>query len=158
MLNQSIQITVQIIDYITKAVLYLKDFPLSVRIDFITATEAKKHSVENHLEWVAQKITINERPEVINRKKKWSIYLVNYGMNIGSEINGMRPSIVYKKSQFAFGSDLIVIPLTSYDEEKSIDTFDVLINPDNTNGLSKPSLIKTRQMRCVSQKRLGRYF
>ena len=84
--------------------------------------------------------------------------MVDYGMNIGTEINGVRPSLVFKSSNAKYGEDLIVIPITSYEdglhESKSIDQFDIEIIPNTENNLSHKSLLKLRQIRCISKKRV----
>lgn len=82
--------------------------------------------------------------------------MVDYGMNIGTEINGIRPSIIFKNSNYKYWEDIIVIPITSYkdEQEKSKDEFDVEIEASRKNWLTNNSLIKIRQLRCVSKKRL----
>jgi mRNA-degrading endonuclease toxin of MazEF toxin-antitoxin module len=81
-------------------------------------------------------------------------------MNIGTEINGIRPVIVYKSSTYKYWEDMIVMPITSfYDEsweEKSQDALDVILEADLENGIDHKSLVKIRQLRCVSKKRLRR--
>ena len=55
---------------------------------------------------------------------------------------------------------MIVIPITSFEdetgEEKSKDALDVVLEADIENGIDHKSLVKIRQMRCVSKKRLRR--
>lgn len=155
--NINIDLHITIKDIIKKTTLYIKNFTMFVRAEFIIGTEGKKHNIENHLEWLKTKIRINQQKEVSQQKTKWSVYYINYGINIGSEINGTRPSIIFKDSEYGFGSDIIIIPMTSFDLDKSIDTFDIEIEPTKSNGLKRKSLIKTRQMRCISQKRIEKY-
>ncbi len=125
-----------------------------VRDEFIVQTEEKKHNLQNHLYWLKEKIRLNQLPEVIKASTKWSIYYVNYGINVWNEINGKRPSIIYKNSAWTFGEDIIVIPLTSEKVDKSIDHFDVRLLPDMSNWLKNPSYIKLRQIRSISKKRI----
>lgn len=87
---------------------------------------------------------------------KWQIYVVSYGMNTGSEVNGDRPSIIYKDSQNTFGEDVIVIPLTSAVREKLADKFDVLVGKDENNQLFQDSYARLRQIKAVSLKKIGR--
>jgi mRNA-degrading endonuclease toxin of MazEF toxin-antitoxin module len=87
---------------------------------------------------------------------KRQIYVVNYGMNTGSEINGDRPSIIYKASYATFGEDVIVIPLTSAGKDKKGDAYDVYVNKDADNKLFQPSFARLRQIRSVSVKRVGK--
>jgi mRNA-degrading endonuclease toxin of MazEF toxin-antitoxin module len=79
-------------------------------------------------------------------------------MNVGSEINGTRPAIIYKASSYKYGEDIIVLPITSFEgvdgEEKSKDSLDVILEENKNNGIGHKSLIKVRQIRCISKKRL----
>lgn len=78
-------------------------------------------------------------------------------MNIWTDINWIRPSIVFKNSNYKYWEDIIVIPITSYEKEqedsKSVSEFDIKIEANKTNWLSHDSLIKIRQLRAVSKKR-----
>lgn len=88
---------------------------------------------------------------------KRQIYYVDFGINVWTEINGSRPAIVYKASRKSFWEDIIVLPITGYTPNKSKDEFDVSVNLNQCEWLSKESLVKTRQMRCVSKKRFWNY-
>ena len=128
-----------------------------VKPEFISETEEKKHNLNNHTLWYKEKIKFNHLAEIKNAWTKRAIYYVNYWINIWSEINGVRPSIIYKSSKSSYGEDTIVIPLTSDKIWKSIDSFDVEILPDSDNGLKVLSHVKIRQIRCVSKKRIETY-
>jgi len=99
----------------------------------------------------------NSQPEPGLSFTKRQIYTVRYGMNVGTEINGDRPSIIYKGSHSAYGEDIIVIPLTSAGENKSIDRYDMAIMANQDTHIAHTSYAKLRQMRCISAKRIGRY-
>lgn len=90
------------------------------------------------------------------RYVKRHIYVVNYGMNTGSEINGNRPSIIYKASHSTYGDDVIVIPLTSIGKQSQGDTYDILVTKDDENKLYQSSYARLRQIRSVSVKRIGK--
>lgn len=75
-------------------------------------------------------------------------------MNTGSEMNGDRPSIIYKSDNYTLGEDVIVIPMTSALREKLTDKFDVLIQKDEDNTLYQNSYARLRQCRAVSVKKL----
>lgn len=77
-------------------------------------------------------------------------------MNTGSEINGARPSIIYKASDSTLGDDVIVIPLTSAQKQKQPDKFDIPVPKDAANKLFQNSYARLRQIRVVSIKRLGK--
>jgi hypothetical protein len=91
------------------------DYKVQLHEDFINNTESKKHNLLSHMDWFIKKIKINHEKEnnlIINR---WKICSVDYGINIGTEINGIRPSIIFKSSSAKYGEDTIVIPITSYE-------------------------------------------
>lgn len=95
--------------------LSVREYPLQLHEDFIQNTESKKHNLMVHMDWFIKKIKMNHEKEnnlIINR---WKICSVDYGVNIGTEINGVRPSLVFKISSAKYGEDTIVIPITSYE-------------------------------------------
>jgi mRNA-degrading endonuclease toxin of MazEF toxin-antitoxin module len=151
----NIDIRIQVENLIEKASIYMKNFIMYVREDFVADTVEKKHNLQNHLYWLKEKIRLNQSSEIQKPSTKWSIYYVDYGINVGNEINGVRPSIMYKDSQYTFGEDIIVIPLTSDKPGKSVDIFDVEIIPDRDNRLRNTSYAKLRQIRSVSKKRIA---
>jgi mRNA-degrading endonuclease toxin of MazEF toxin-antitoxin module len=88
--------------------------------------------------------------------KKWQIYVVHYGMNTGSEINGDRPAIIYKDVENTGGDDITVIPLTSAVRQKQPEKHDVFVTKDKDNKLFQDSFARVRQLRAVSVKRLSK--
>jgi hypothetical protein len=76
-------------------------------------TNAKEHGFKNHVNGFVDALKQNSTSTEKQIYAKRQIYVVNYGMNTGSEINGNRPSIIYKASHSTFGDDVVVIPLTS---------------------------------------------
>ena len=137
--------------------IYKKNFLLYVKQEFIEWTQDKKHNLNNHTIRYKEKIKFNHFKEKQKATTKRSIYYVDYWINIGSEINWIRPSIVYKDSKYSYWEDLIVIPLTSDKADKSVDSFDIEIQPDTDNNLKNISHAKLRQMRCISKKRIENY-
>jgi len=136
--------------------LYKNWYSQNLHIDFIENKEEKKHNINSHSNWFNKKIKINHEKEKLEVINKWKLCMVDYGMNIWTEINWIRPSLVFKSSSSKYGEDIIVIPITSFKdwEIKSIDEFDIEILPDNDNNLTNKSLIKLRQLRCISKKRI----
>lgn len=116
----------------------------------------KEHGFKGHVESFVTQVKRNCTPLVKKPFKKRDIYVVSYGMNTGSEVNGDRPSIIYKDSKNTQGQDLMVIPLTSAQLEKQSDAFDVFVAKEETN-LYQNSWARLRQLRPVSLKRLGKY-
>ena len=136
--------------------LFQEQYLLELHNDFIENKEEKKHNMNSHSKWFRDTIKINHTKKELYPIWKWKICYVNFGMNIWTEINWVRPSIIYKHDDYKFWEDIVVIPITSYSngDNKSKDTFDIILPKDDKNWLAKDSLIKVRQIRCISKKRL----
>lgn len=155
---KKVKIDVNLSEKDTFEQLYNNWYSQDLHIDFIENREEKKHNINSHSNWFNKKIKINHEKENIEIINKWKLCMVDYGMNIWTEINWIRPSLVFKSSSAKYWEDLIVIPITSYDdwlnENKSVDQFDIELEADKNNNLSHKSLIKVRQLRCISKKRV----
>ena len=142
----------------TKENLFRKDYNLELHSDFIENREDKKHNISSHTKWFRWKIKLNHKKENVEVLNKWKLCMVDYGMNIWTEINWVRPSIIFKANTYLQWEDIIVIPITSYknweEENKSIDKFDIELMPNDDNNLKNKSLIKIRQLKCISKKRI----
>lgn len=131
-------------------------FTLKLLPEFVHNTQPKEHGFKNHVQGFVNSLKQNS---IIGEKQSYTkrqIYVVSYGMNTGSEINGDRPSIIYKASHSTFGDDVIVIPLTSVGKQKKSDSFDVFVGKNPNNKLFQNSLARLRQIRSVSTKRVGK--
>lgn len=124
--------------------------------EFIEMELPKHHSLKNYILWFFEKINLYKQKEKITRWKKWNIYYINFGINIGSEINGIRPAIIFENTRETYGKDIIVLPLTT-DKKVGNNHFDIPFKKDIENGLRSDSLVKTRQIRCISIKRIQKY-
>lgn len=156
---KEVKIDVGLTEEWTYVNLYQNWYAQKLHTDFIQSKEDKKHNMNSHSNWFNKKIKINHEEEQLEIINKWKLCMVDFGMNIWTEINGVRPSIIYKSSSSKYGEDIIVLPITSYKDweewdSKSVDEFDIAILPDSSNNLTNRSLIKIRQMRCVSKKRV----
>lgn len=138
--------------------LYQKSYENNLHKDFIENKEDKKHNINSHTKWFNKKIKINHLENNIESINKWKVCFVDYWMNIWTEINWIRPSIIFKSSSYKYWEDVVVIPMTSYTDEdfdvKSKDEFDVEIIASEENWLNNNSLLKIRQLRCISKKRI----
>lgn len=107
-----------------------------------------------------KRIEINNQPLVDKLFSKYDIHYVDYWMNIWNEVNGKRPSLIFKNNRYKYWYDTIVIPLSSSKKwngkYKKQDNFDIHIIPDNSNHLRKESILKIRQIRTVSKIRIWR--
>lgn len=142
------------------AQVFNEDWHVSMHPNFLNVRDAKRHNITNHSRWFKNKINLNHMMEEIEPMNKWRICIVDFWMNVGTEINGIRPVIVYKASTYKYWEDMVVIPVTSFEsedgEEKSKDSLDVVLEADVENGIDHKSLVKIRQIRCISKKRLRR--
>lgn len=134
--------------------LFQQQYLLDLHNDFITNKESKKHNMNSHSKRFRDKIKINHQKEELVAITKRKIVLIDFWMNIWTEINWIRPAIIYKHDNYRFWEDIVVIPMTSYDEEKAIDTFDIKINTNDCDELHHESIIKIRQIKSISKKRL----
>ena len=149
--------------------LFQKWYSMILHNDFIESEDQKKHNMNNHSKRFRDKIKLNHDWENLSEIRKWKVVLVNFGMNIWTEINWVRPAIIYKHDDYRYWEDIVVIPITSYesnnsqwDDEiqgqdlKSKDMFDIAIDKSMCDGLDHDSLIKIRQLKSVSKKRFRR--
>jgi mRNA-degrading endonuclease toxin of MazEF toxin-antitoxin module len=123
---------------------------------FVENGSPKEHGFKNHVKGFVDALQQNSSPAEKQRYVKRHVYVVNYGMNTGSEINGNRPSIIYKASHSTFGDDVVVIPLTSIGKQSQADSYDILVTKDDENKLYQSSYARLRQIRSVSVKRIGK--
>lgn len=137
--------------------IFSESYRIALWPQFVSNDAPKEHNFKNHLASFLRQLKKNNHPVVKKPFKKWEIYTVSYGMNTGSEVNGERPSILYKDSKNTLWDDLIAIPLTSVAQEKLADKFDVFVPKDENNKLYQNSYARIRQLRAVSLLRIGKY-
>jgi len=158
MKNINIDLDIIVKNFLDKSKLIVKNFSLFIREDFLFKNKEKAQNLENHINHFKEKIKINQQAENTKSFDKYDIYYVKYGINIGNEINWIRPSLVFKASRYSKWSDTIVIPMTSlYNEDwskKVLDDFDIIIKNDWNNKLKKESILKLRLIKSISKKRI----
>ncbi|HMG66361.1 MAG TPA: hypothetical protein VK588_01705 [Chitinophagaceae bacterium] len=66
--------------------------------EYVKDRTPKNHNFWNHMRGAMERAKLNDSPLQKQPFRKRQIYVVRYGMNDGSEINGDRPSIIYKAS------------------------------------------------------------
>lgn len=158
MKNINIDFELNIKDFLNKTKIFYKNFKFFIREDFLLINKQKAHNLDNHIENFKEKIKINQQAENPRDFKKYDIHYVNFWINIWNEINGERPSLIYKSNRYNKGYDIFVIPMTwLFDEnnkEKDLDNFDIIITPTCVNKLKKASLLKVRHLKSISKKRI----
>lgn len=136
--------------------MFNESYRIALRKEFVENKQPKEHGFTNHLHGFLTQLKQNNAPLTKRTFKRFEIYVVNYAMNTGSEVNGSRPSLIYKHSSNTFGEDVTVIPLTSATQQKQSDKFDVFVPKDDSNQLFVNSFARLRQIRSVSIKRIGK--
>ncbi len=86
--------------------------------------------------------------------QRGEIWLVNLDPTIGSEIRKTRPAVVVSSDLVGILPVKVIVPFTGWKDRYAQAPWMVRIDPDEQNGLSKPSAADTLQIRSVSQKRL----
>jgi len=86
--------------------------------------------------------------------KRGEIWLVNLDPTIGSEIKKTRPAVIISSDLVGVLPLKVVVPLTDWKERYSSAPWMVRLDPDEQNGLSKPSAADALQIRSVSEQRL----
>lgn len=82
------------------------------------------------------------------------IWLVNLDPTTGSEIKKTRPAVIVSSDLVGILPLKVVVPLTDWKDRYSSASWMVRLDPDEQNGLSKPSAADALQIRSVSEQRL----
>lgn len=86
--------------------------------------------------------------------KRGEIWLVNLDPTIGSEIKKTRPAVIISSDLVGILPLKIIVPFTEWKDRYEAAAWMVRIDPDDINGLSKPSASDALQVRSVSRQRL----
>jgi mRNA interferase MazF len=88
--------------------------------------------------------------------RKGEIWLINLDPTIGVEIRKTRPAVIVSEDAIGILPLRVIVPLTDWKERYTAAPWMVLINPDQNNGLGKPSAADALQIRSVAQERFVR--
>ena len=89
-------------------------------------------------------------PPVCQRGEIW---LVNFDPTVGTEIRKTRPGVVVSSDAVGRLPIKLVAPITDWKPRYAPNVWHVRIDPDNSNGLSKPSAVDCLQLRGVDTRR-----
>ena len=113
--------------------------------------------ISDFLEWFYEKLNINFNKKNPNIKlQKWDIFYINLWKNIWSELNKIRPCIIYSKKFANNWKTTVIIPLKSYKWTFNKDLY-ILIKNDKINKLQLKSIIDITAIRQISKKRIRWY-
>lgn len=87
----------------------------------------------------------------MNRGEVW---LVRLQPTEGSEISKIRPAVIVSDDRIGILPFKVIVPITGWRPEHQQKSWMMRINPNEENGLSKPSAADAFQVRSVSQTRL----
>ncbi len=85
--------------------------------------------------------------------KRGEIYLVNFDLIVGSEIQKTRPALILQNNISNQHSPITIVAALSSQFDAEIYPTEVLINPPE-GGLSHPSVVLLNQVRSVDRQRL----
>jgi mRNA interferase MazF len=93
--------------------------------------------------------------------RKGEIWLIvgtehrNLDPTVGKEIQKTRPAVIVNEDAVGILPLRVIVPLTDWKERYEIAPWMVRIDPNTTNGLSKPSAADAFQIRSVSNTRFA---
>src|SRR3989304_1378828 len=86
--------------------------------------------------------------------QRGEIWLVNLDPTVGSEIRKTRPAVIVSSDLVGILPLKVIVPFTEWKDRYDQAPWMVRADPDEQNGLSKPSAADALQIRSVSQQRL----
>jgi mRNA interferase MazF len=86
--------------------------------------------------------------------QRGEIWLVNLDPTIGSEIRKTRPAVIVSSDLVSILPLKVIVPFTDWKDRYDQAPWMVKIDPEQQNGLSRPSAADALQIRSVSQQRL----
>lgn len=92
---------------------------------------------------------------MVKQMKRGEIWLVNLDPAIGSEIRKSRPAVIISSDLVGVLPLKVIVPFTDWKERYVKAPWMVRIDPDEGNGLVKPSAADGLQVRSVSYHRLA---
>jgi mRNA interferase MazF len=84
------------------------------------------------------------------------VWLVNLDPTIADEIRKTRPAVIVSQDSVGVLALRVVVPITGWNPRFKDCEWLVRLDPDATNGLDKPSVADTFQVRSISAKRFTR--
>ncbi len=85
--------------------------------------------------------------------RKAEIWLINLDPTLGAEIQKTRPAVIVNEDALGILPLRVIVPLTAWQDRYAIAAWMVRIDPEPSNGLSKPSAADAFQIRSVAQER-----
>ena len=84
------------------------------------------------------------------------VWLVNLDPTVGDQIRKVRPAAVVSRDAVGILALCVIVPVTAWQDRFQVSDWLVRLDPDQTNGLDKPSAADTLQVRSLSTRRFVR--
>lgn len=113
--------------------------------------------ISDFLSWFHEKIEVHflkSTPKL--RFQKWDIFFINLGKNIWSEINKIRPCVVYSTKNYNNMTGAIIIPFKSLKQKDIIEKVQTIVSRSVENWLEKDSILDIFYLRNISSKRMNK--
>lgn len=92
----------------------------------------------------------------INPPQRGEVWLVSLDPTLGAELKKTRPAVVISSDAVGRLPTKLVAPITDWKDHYARNIWHVYIEPDSTNGLSKPSAVDALQLRGLDYQRFVR--
>jgi mRNA interferase MazF len=91
-----------------------------------------------------------------NPPRRGEVWLVDLDPTVGAELKKIRPAVVISSDAVGRLPIKLVAPITDWKDHFARNIWHVYIEPDATNGLSKPSAVDALQLRGLDYQRFVR--
>jgi mRNA interferase MazF len=88
--------------------------------------------------------------------RRGEIWLADLNPTLGAEIRKTRPIVIVSSDEIGVLPIRLVAPITEWKEAFKGNVWHVRLEPDSTNGLTKPSAVDTLQLRGIDTLRFVR--
>lgn len=88
--------------------------------------------------------------------KRGEIWLVNLDPVLGAEIRKTRPVVIVNSDAIGILPIRLIAPITEWKDYFSGNVWHVKLEPNATNGLTKPSVVDTLQLQGIDTSRFVR--
>jgi mRNA interferase MazF len=88
--------------------------------------------------------------------KRGEIWLVNFDPTVGTEIKKTRPAVVVSSDAIGRLPIKLIAPITDWKDYYAPNIWHVRLDPDPSNGLTKPSAVDVLQLRGMDRQRFIR--
>ncbi len=88
--------------------------------------------------------------------RRGEVWLVNFDPTVGAEIRKTRPAVVVSSDAVGKLPIKLIAPITDWKDHYSANIWHVRLDPDDANGLTKPSAVDALQLRGMDVQRFVR--